>query len=184
MTSELDGPGEAPEPRDYTKWVWAGVVLLVAAMGLALYLNSGLNPQVSMARARHILVKFDERDPADRGQALARIRDIRERVLKGEDFAKLARDNSNDPGSASKGGDLGYVKKSDLDPVIDSYVWSAPVGQLSDVLTTKFGFHIVVVVDRQLSAPDALEEQRRGKGNLKPAEGGVLPAPSTSQAPK
>ena len=160
------------------------MIFLFAAMVLALYLNSGLNPQVSMARARHILIKFDQRDPAERGQALTRIRDIRERVLKGEDFAKLAREYSNDPGSASAGGDLGYMKKGDLDPAIDSYVWTAPVGQLSDVLTTQYGFHIVVVVDRQLSAPDALEEQRRGKSNPKPAKDGVSPAPSTSQAPK
>lgn len=169
MTSDLDKLDDAPGPRDYTKWVWAGVLVLFAVLGGALYANSGLDPQVSIVRGRHILIKFDATDPAERGRALDRIRDIRERVLKGEDFGKLARDNSNDPGSASKGGDLGFVTKGELNESIDQYLWTAPIGQLSEIITTGYGFHIVVVDDRRLSDFDALKEQQKAQSTQTPA---------------
>lgn len=176
MGSELDNIENAPEPRDYTKWLWAGVLVFFGVLALILYLKSGLDPQVSLVRVKHILIQCNAADPADRGQALKRLRDIRERVLQGEDFGKLARDNSNDPGSASKGGDVGYVKKGELAPQIDQYIWSAPIGQLSDIIQTKFGFHIVVVTDRKLSETDALKERQNAQsGGGSP---GGAPAPS------
>jgi parvulin-like peptidyl-prolyl isomerase len=170
------------EPRDYTKWVWLGVIALFVAMGVVLYLYSGLNPQVSQVRVRHILVAFNASDPAQRGQALTRIRDIRERVLKGEDFGKLARDNSNDPGSASRGGDLGYVKKGELDAAFDAYIWRAPIGQLSDIIQTQHGFHIIVVDERRLSEADAFEERRRQQAAT-PAPATAVPSAPTANAP-
>lgn len=163
----------APEERDHTKWLWAGVLVFLVAVGFVLYLKSGGNPQLSVVRISHILIKCDSRDPAERGQALTRIRSIRERLQKGEDFARLARDNSNDPESASKGGDVGYVTKGQLDKAIDQYAWTAPVGQLSDVIQSQFGFHVVVVTDRRYSKADALAE----KEHEKPAGGAPAEAP-------
>jgi len=163
---ELDGAGRE---RDTTKWVWLGVIGLFVAMGAILYVYSGLNPQVSVVRIRHILVTFDKKDPASRAQALERIRGIRERVVKGEDFGKLARDNSNDAMTAAKDGDLGYVTRGQLDAAIETYAWSAPIGQLSDVITSSFGFHIVVVDDRRLSKADQLAERQPAAGNTAPA---------------
>lgn len=157
---DIDLEGAAQE-RDTTKWVWLGVIVLFAAMGAVLYVYSGLNPQVSVVRIRHILISFDAKDPAARAQALERIRDIRERVVKGEDFGKLARDNSTDAMTASKGGDLGYMARGQFDEAIEKFAWSAPIGQLSDVITSSFGFHIVVVDDRRLSKADELAEQQR-----------------------
>lgn len=152
---------EVAEGRDYTKWIWFGVIALFVALGVVLYMSEGISPSVSTVRVRHILIAFNENDPTERAQALNKIREIRERVVQGEDFGKLARDYSNDPGSASKGGDLGYVQHAILDPKIDSYIWTAAVGQLSDIIQTKFGFHIVVVDDRRLSESDAYEERKR-----------------------
>ncbi|MBM3289099.1 MAG: hypothetical protein FJY92_03015 [Candidatus Hydrogenedentes bacterium] len=154
---DLDG---ASEPRDVTKWVWLAVIVLFVAMGAVLYLYSGLNPQVSVVRIRHILISFDKADPASRAQALERIRGLRERIQKGEDFGKLARDNSNDATTASKGGDLGYYPKGSFENAVETFAWSAPVDQLSDVLTTSFGFHLVEVVDRRFSKVDALAQER------------------------
>ncbi|NUM52557.1 MAG: peptidylprolyl isomerase [Candidatus Hydrogenedentes bacterium] len=165
----------AEEPRDYTKLVWLGVIALFVVLGTILYLYSGANPQVSTVRLRHILVKFDEKDPAQRAQALTRIREIRKRILDGEDFGKLARDNSNDPGSASKGGDLGYVTKGMLAQAIDDYIWTAPIGQLSEIIHTQFGFHVVVVDDRQLSKVDELAEQQRAASPQNAADGAANP---------
>ena len=165
----------APQERDLTKWMWAGIVGLFVALGVILYVYSGLDPQVSVVRARHILVTFNKQDPAERAQALTRIRDIRERILKGEDFGTLARDNSNDPISASKGGDLGYFSHGTMDEAIDRYVWSAPVGQLSDVIQSSFGFHLVIVVDRQLSKADALAEKQRTQSPQGAADNAAKP---------
>lgn len=171
---------EVAEGRDYTKWVWFGVIALFVALGAVLYMSEGISPSISTVRARHILIAFNENDPTERAQALTKIREIRERVLQGEDFSQLARDYSNDPGSASKGGDLGYVQRSILDPKIDGYIWSAPVGQLSDIIQTKFGFHIVVVEDRRLSESDAFEERKRLQAE---APKGLTTAPSAQKQP-
>lgn len=168
------------EGRDYTKWIWFGVIALFVALGVVLYMSEGINPSVSIVRARHILIAFNDSDPTERAQALTKIREIRERVAQGEDFGKLARDYSNDPGSASKGGDLGYVQRSILDPKIDGYIWSAPVGQLSDIIQTKFGFHIVVVDDRRLSEADAFEERKRMQAEA-PKDLTTAPSAKTQQ---
>ena len=177
MTSEFANSDNAPEPRDYMRWVWAGIVVLFVVLGTILYFKKDVTPQESTARVRHILIRFDAKDPAERGQALARIRDIRERVLKGEDFGELARNNSNDPGSASRGGDLGHVKKGELAETIDNYIWTAPIGQLSDVIITNFGFHIVVVDERRLSEADEFQARQRAQANEGPAEGSAPAAP-------
>lgn len=172
---------EVAEGRDYTKWIWFGVIALFVAMGVALYMGEGISPSISTVRVSHILIAFNEKDPTERAQALTKIREIRERVLQGEDFAKLAREYSNDPGSASKGGDLGYVQHAILDPKIDGYIWTAPVGQLSDIIQTRFGFHIVVVVDRRLSEADAFEERKRLQTEQPQGPTTAPPAQTTQQ---
>jgi len=186
MSLEFDD--DAPEPRDYTKWVWIGVIVLFVALMGILYMYTGLSPQQSQARVRHILVSFNANDPGERGTALAKIKEIRDRVLKGEDFGSLAEEYSNDPGSASKGGDLGYVKRGEMTTEIDAYVWTAPIGQLSDVIQTKFGFHIVVVDDRRLSQVDELklkqeaEWRARMRGETgEPTEGETPPQQAPAQ---
>ncbi|MCC6797760.1 MAG: peptidyl-prolyl cis-trans isomerase [Candidatus Hydrogenedentes bacterium] len=167
---------EVAEGRDYTKWVWFGVIALFVVLGAVLYTSEGISPSVSTVRVRHILISFNDADPTERAQALTKIREIRDRVLQGEDFGKLARDYSNDPGSASKGGDLGYVQHAILDPKIDGYIWTAPIGQLSEIIQTRFGFHIVVVDDRRLSEADAFEERKRQQAE---APKGLTTAPPT-----
>jgi len=172
---------EAAEGRDYTKWIWFGVIALFVGMGAVLYMGEGVSPSISTVRVRHILIAFNANDPTERAQALTKIREIRERVLQGEDFGKLAREYSNDPGSASKGGDLGYVQHAILDPKIDSYIWGAQEGQLSDIIQTKFGFHIVVVDDRRLSEADAYEERKRLEAEQLKGPTTAPPAQTTQQ---
>ncbi|MDZ4858370.1 MAG: peptidylprolyl isomerase [Candidatus Hydrogenedentes bacterium] len=189
MTLEFDE--DAPEPRDYTKWVWAGVIVLFVALMGILYLYSGLTPQQSIVNARHILISFSASDPGERGRAQEQLRDIRERILKGDDFGDLAEEYSNDPGSASKGGNLGYMKKGQLTAEIEDYVWSAPIGQLSEIIQTKFGFHLVVVDDRKLSKVDELrmlrdeewKERMRGGTDTAPASSEVDAQPAQPAQP-
>ncbi len=75
--------------------------------------------------------------------------DLRKRVLSGEDFATLAILYSEDPGSASKGGELGYMGKSELVPEFAEVAFSLKKGAVSPIVKTKFGYHIIQLIDRK-----------------------------------
>jgi peptidyl-prolyl cis-trans isomerase D len=91
--------------------------------------------------ASHILitVKGDE----DANPALARITAIRERIVAGESFADLAREVSEDPGSASDGGSLGEVERGIMVQPFEAALFSMEVGQLSQPVKTSFGWHLI-----------------------------------------
>jgi peptidyl-prolyl cis-trans isomerase D len=100
-----------------------------------------------MARARHILIKVAE-DATDEEKAKAReeIDGLLVRARTGEDFAELARQFSEDPGSGLKGGDLDYNPKGRMVPEFDEVMFSLEPGQISDVVETKYGFHIIKLI--------------------------------------
>ena len=104
---------------------------------------TGLEAQV---RARHILIKT-EAGASEEAKALARgrIEALLARARAGEDFAQLAKVNSEDPGSARKGGDLGYNPRGRMVPPFDEAQFTLEVGQISDVVESSFGFHIIKV---------------------------------------
>jgi foldase protein PrsA len=90
------------------------------------------------AHARHILVpdlKTAQKVEAD--------------LKAGKDFATEAKDYSTDPGSKDKGGDLGWFKKGAMLPAFDAYVFSAPIGKISQPIKTLYGYHIIQVEDRK-----------------------------------
>ena len=91
--------------------------------------------------ASHILitVKGDE----DANPALARITAVRERIVAGESFADLAREFSEDPGSASDGGSLGEVERGIMVQPFEAALFSMEVGQLSQPVKTSFGWHLI-----------------------------------------
>jgi peptidyl-prolyl cis-trans isomerase D len=97
-------------------------------------------------RARHILIKVpDGADDATKQAARAKIDGLRGRAKAGEDFATLARDNSEDEGSAKKGGDLGYNPKGRMVKPFDDAQFALKPGEISDVVESNFGFHIIKV---------------------------------------
>jgi hypothetical protein len=178
------------EPRDYTKWVWTGIVFLVAAMAGAVWLSGQRTPDRSTVTARHILIACDHNDPADRQRAMTLAAELRERISQGESFAQLARQFSGDDSSAARGGLLRpFTRRDQLEANFQTYVWSAPIGELSGLIRTSYGFHIVQVEDRYLSEGDryAEELERRAKEALtgQPVEPSTptLPAPNTSALP-
>ncbi|NIA15035.1 MAG: hypothetical protein GWP08_13260 [Nitrospiraceae bacterium] len=169
------------EPRDRTVWVWIAVVTVVAVMAISLWAsNRTRRSGESTVRAKHILVSFSPNDLGDRANALDEITTLRRRIEAGESFAKLAREYSDDTSSAARGGDLGYYGKGQFEAAFEEYVWSAPIGELSDIIQTKYGFHLIVVTDRYLSEVDKYEIDLEDKAlsEQKASEGGET-APET-----
>lgn len=78
-----------------------------------------------------------------------RLRNYRQRVLNGEQFSTLAILYSEDPGSAAKGGELGFYGKGELYPEFEKAAFRLTPGEISDVVETKAGFHIIQMVDRR-----------------------------------
>lgn len=87
-------------------------------------------------RASHILV-----DTEDQGKK------IRERIRKGESFAKMAETLSKDKGSAIKGGDLGYFGSGQMVPEFEQAVMSLKIGEISEPVKSRFGYHIIQLTD-------------------------------------
>ena len=118
--------------------------------------TSGGRHVVEQTHVEHILVKTE----ADReDEALARVESLRQRIVAGEDFDTLARSHSDDPGSALKGGDLGWVQAQDVVPAFASAMQRLPEGELSEPVRSAFGYHLIRVVDRR--SQDDTEAYRR-----------------------
>jgi peptidyl-prolyl cis-trans isomerase C len=109
-------------------------------------------------RASHILIGVPkEASDADRKSALTRIEQVLKRAKSGEDFAVLAREHSQD-GSAANGGDLDYFVKGQMVQPFDKVAFSLKPTEISDVVTTEFGYHIIKVVDHRAAGNVPLEE--------------------------
>jgi peptidyl-prolyl cis-trans isomerase SurA len=112
---------------------------------------------VEQIHARHILMRPNEvQDDATTRQRLAAIRD---RILAGEDFAALASVTSEDPGSASRGGDLGWSSPGTFDPEFETALAALEPGQISEPFRTQFGWHIIQMVAKRTH--DQSDEVRR-----------------------
>jgi peptidyl-prolyl cis-trans isomerase SurA len=114
---------------------------------------------VEQLHARHILMRPNEvQDDATTRQRLAAIRD---RILAGEDFEALASVTSEDPGSASRGGDLGWTSPGTFDPAFEEALSGLEQDQISEPFRTQFGWHIVQLLGRRTyDQSDELRRQR------------------------
>ncbi len=102
---------------------------------------------VTQTRARHILIRTDESTSPE--EARLRVVRLRERILGGEDFADLARANSQDAGSATKGGELGWLSPGETVPPFEEALAQLQPGQISEPVRTRFGWHLVEVLERR-----------------------------------
>jgi peptidyl-prolyl cis-trans isomerase D len=102
--------------------------------------------QPERRRARHILVTVPAgADAAVEAQAKAAIGAARERIAKGEDFAAVAKDVSQDPGTKARGGDLGEFGLGVMDPAFEQATFSLAQGQISEPVRSRFGYHLIEV---------------------------------------
>jgi peptidyl-prolyl cis-trans isomerase SurA len=114
---------------------------------------------VEQIHARHILMKTNELQ--DDATVRQKLNAIRERVLKGEDFAGLAATTSEDPGSASDGGDLGWFGPGQYVPELDNAVANLKDNEISEPFRSQFGWHIIQVLGhRQFDNTDELKRRR------------------------
>lgn len=103
-------------------------------------------------RASHILVLVDESAaPEDTLKAYQKILDIKKRIDSGEDFIKVAQQFSEDPSVKENNGDLGYFSSFRMVYPFENAAFSTQVGQLSKPFRTRFGYHLVKVVDKRMN---------------------------------
>ncbi len=108
-------------------------------------------------RASHILLNTGGKDEAAvRKQA----EELLAKIKGGADFAELARKFSEDPGSKDKGGDLDFFPRGQMVPEFEQSAFSLQPGQVSDLVKTQYGFHIIKVVDKQAGTSQPLETVR------------------------
>jgi len=106
-------------------------------------------------KVRHILIKTSvpeagqKEDEKAVAEAHAKAEDILKQLKGGGDFAKLAEKNSDDPGTAKEGGELGWIGRGRTVPEFEKVAFSLPKGQISDLVKSSYGFHIIQVEDKQ-----------------------------------
>jgi len=106
--------------------------------------------RVPEIRASHIVAAFRSPDgKVDTAAAKAKIDSVYEKLKTGEDFAELAKKYSDDPGSKEKGGDLGFFGRRTMVKPFDKTAFELNIGQISDIITTNFGFHIIKLIDKR-----------------------------------
>jgi peptidyl-prolyl cis-trans isomerase C len=105
--------------------------------------------QPERVKASHILIKVaEDADEAKKEKALASIKSLKQRIDEGEPFANLAMEYSDCP-SKAKGGDLGFFSREQMVQPFSEAAFTMQPGQVSDVVTTQFGYHLIRVTERQ-----------------------------------
>lgn len=107
--------------------------------------------------AKHILVRFQgSRVPVREGQkdlteaeALARVQELRKKLVDGAKFDELAKADSDDTGTGARGGDLGTFGRGQMVPVFETAAFAAKPGELSEPVKSPFGYHLILVTDHK-----------------------------------
>lgn len=102
-------------------------------------------------RIRHILIKSKGNDLVSKNQALEKANGIRKQLLSGADFEDIAAKESDDIESSKHGGDIGYVVRGMLPENLDKVAFSIAPGEISDVIETDFGYHIIQVTEKRIA---------------------------------
>ena len=105
--------------------------------------------QPEQVNASHILIKVDENaSEAQKAEARKKIQEVQQKLQKGEDFATLAKTYSEGP-SAPQGGNLGYFRRGQMVKPFEDAAFKLKPGETSDIVETRFGYHLIKVIDKQ-----------------------------------
>ena len=170
-----------PSPEQNQAWIAENAEAIDKAYQEQKERYTGLPKQV---RARHLLIKVEQdADEAAVEAAREQAEQLTKRARKGEDFAALAREHSQDTGSARKGGDLGYNPKGKMVEEFDEAQFSLEPGQISDPVRTRYGFHVIRVEGvREGDVPDQEAEREIGEQLMLVEHGRRLAREAAEQA--
>ena len=115
--------------------------------------------QPEQVEAGHILIKFGPEDTEEqKAEKREKLVEIKKQIDEGADFSKLATDNSDDVGSAAQGGDLGYFGRGRMIPAFEEVAFALGTGEVSDIVETTFGYHLIKVTGHKDAGVVPLEE--------------------------
>ena len=126
--------------------------------------HPGSFKQPEQVRASHILIKVEpQADELRKASARKELEGIKQRLKAGHDFAALAKEFSQGP-SSTKGGDLGYFARGQMVKPFEDAAFSLKPGEMSDIVETRFGYHIIKVVDKKPEITISYDEVRERLG--------------------
>jgi len=126
------------------------------------------------ATVRHILLLTQGKSDAEKAEALKKIEDILAKAKAGEDFAALAKQYSEDPGSKDNGGLYEDIVRGQMVKPFEDAAFSVPVGQISDVVEVDYGYHILQIVDRKKETRPFEEIRAEIESRLKEGKQGTV----------
>ena len=123
--------------------------------------------EYEQVKGRHILIRMKgspspatpNKKELTEDEALAKAQEIRKKLVAGEDFATLAKAESDDTGSGANGGDLGFFKRGQMVPPFEQAAYSLPVGQISEAVKSQFGYHIIKIDRKDSKTFDEVREE-------------------------
>jgi peptidyl-prolyl cis-trans isomerase C len=123
--------------------------------------NSAQFDEKEKVRARHILMKVEKSaDEKTKAQARKKLAEIQKKIMSGEDFAEMAKQHSQGPSNV-KGGDLGYFGKGQMVKPFEEVAFKLAAGEISDIVETRFGYHLIKVVDRKAPKKAVYADQKQ-----------------------
>jgi peptidyl-prolyl cis-trans isomerase C len=115
--------------------------------------------QPERVRASHILLRVEENaDAKAKEAAKTKAADLLNQVKAGKDFAELAKQHSQDPGSAVQGGDLGFFQQGQMVGAFERAAFALKPGEVSEIVETPFGFHIIKMAEKQAARTVPIDE--------------------------
>lgn len=113
-----------------------------------------------LVNAAHILIKGDAEDESKDKEAMAKAEGLLKKINEGGDFATLAKENSDCP-SKEKGGELGFVSRGRMVPEFEEAAFKLKAGEMSGIVKTKFGYHIIKALDRMEEKQKEFDEVKK-----------------------
>ncbi len=139
--------------------VVAGIAVADARADEFYKANPELFVRPEQVKARHILVRTGEQaDAKAKEEARRQMEEIRKQAVGGGDFAELAKAHSQDPGSKESGGDLGFFARGQMVKPFEDAAFALAVNEISPVVETQFGYHLIQVTERKAAETVAFDE--------------------------
>jgi parvulin-like peptidyl-prolyl isomerase len=130
-----------------------------------------------LASVRHILLLTQDKSEEEKTQIHLRMKEILKRARAGEDFGELAKQYTEDPGSKETGGLYENFGRGTMVPPFEEAAFNVPVGEISDIVETRYGYHILKVVARSTGTKTLDEMKEELKDKLQKGEwNSIVPA--------